>query len=340
MDQIMELSRGVDESLRKLLSFKELLEEVKASLDKLKDSQEQRYLYELQKLRDEVSALRSSQSSSQHNLNPSDLDFEEIKRHLKEGWPEAVDPSVICEDQEKETKRAVTILDLVVNEDLTNQKFLDYGCGHGHVVNESSERGTTMSVGYDINPQWQFHEGKPNMFFADTFSQVADNGPYDTILLFDVLDHIEGISPVEALQQVKSVLAPNGKVYIRNHPWSSRHGGHLYSQNNAAYLHLVLDEVELTRLESIESQHNIKVLRPLKDYGSWIKASGLEITSELPLRKDVEEFFTRHSIVREKIERHYQPDEVEHLSNILSIEFVEYVLTNPIKKVASDQKIF
>jgi len=341
IDRIIELSRGVDEALRKLLSFKELMEEVKESLDKLKSSQEQRYFYELQKLRDEVSALKNHlQTRGSGEMQSSDVDFEEIKRLLDSEWPEAVDPKAICSDAEKEVCRAQTILDLVIGECLKDLKFLDYGCGHGHVVDESSKRETTLSVGYDINPQWQFHEGKPNMMFADVFPEIVSHGPYDIILLFDVLDHIEGISPVEALQQVKDVLAPQGKVYIRAHPWSSRHGGHLYLQQNKAYLHLVLDEIELTRLGSIESQHNLKVVQPMKTYQSWIEEAGFEIKSELPMRKDVEELFTRHSIIRERIEKHWPQNETENLPSVLAIEFVEYVLEHKPKKVNSNQKIF
>jgi SAM-dependent methyltransferase len=339
IEKIIELSRGVDEALRKLLAFQELMIDVKSSLDKLKESQEQRYFYELQKLRDEVSALRS-QLKTNGDPHNGDIDFQEIKRMLNENWPQAIEPESICDDEKKESYRAQVILDLVVGEYLKDTKFLDYGCGNGHVTNEASGREVTLSVGYDINPQWKFHEGKPNMFFTTDFDEVVSHGPYDIILFFDVIDHIEAISPIEALKQAKSVLSDSGKIYVRAHPWSSRHGGHLYLHKNKAFLHLVLDEIELMRLEGIESQHNLKVIRPIKTYRKWIEESGLEIKSELPMRKEPDEFFLKHSIVRERIERHWSKEEVEHLSQFLSIDFVEYILEKKTPHEQSNQKIF
>jgi hypothetical protein len=92
---------------------------------------------------------------------------------------------------------------------------------------------------------------------------------------------------------------------------------------------LVFDEVEILRFGGLESDHNLKVVNPLQDYKEWFEAGGLAVKSETPLRKDVEEFFTRQSPIRDKIEAHWGGDTDELLSEHLSIEFVDYVLEHP-----------
>lgn len=135
--------------------------------------------------------------------------------------------------------------------------------------------------------------------------------------------------------QAKSVLAPEGRIYIRNHPWSAKHGGHLYEQINKSYLHLVMDEVELARAGGFSCQHNIKVINPIETYNHWIKEAGLKITSEIPTKSDVPQFFKEGSLIREKLLKLWG-DESAMLAN-MEIEFVEYVVE---LSDNSNQKVF
>lgn len=343
LDKILELSIGVDEALRRTLAFSEMLKEIKVSLDKLKETAESRVAHEVQKLRDEVSALRQQlKYSGNANINQYEVEFEELKRLIEDdSWPVAVPPAAICTTPEQQNLRAETILDMVVGESLKDQTFLDFGCGFGHVTEVSSKRGTKMSVGYDIEPQWVFHEGKPNMFFTSNWEEAVQQSPYNVILMFDLLDHVKNASPVDVLKQARSVLSDAGKIYVRCHPWCARHGGHLYQRKNKAYLHLVMDEIELTRLAGIESDHNLKILRPIGNdsrYRQWFNEAGLDILSEIPMKKTPEEFFTKHSIVRDKIEKNWGVGSVENLENYLAIEFVDFVVQK--KPEVSQKKIF
>jgi hypothetical protein len=158
---------------------------------------------------------------------------------------------------------------------------------------------------------------------------VQKNAPYDIILIHDVLDHIEEISPVQALNMAASVLSAEGRIYLRTHPWCSRHGSHLYMKKNTAFLHLLMDEIELMRCYGLEIEHNIKVFNPIETYNNWIKEANLEIKSEFVIRNAVENVFTKPSIIKERLNKHWnQPETIE---NQMEINFIEYILESPQK---------
>jgi len=334
IEKINELTNGIEYHLRQLEGFMKDLREIKTSLDEIKNAKENEYLWELQKIKADVSLLRSELTKrGLPNIGKYETDFAQIKDMIeKEEWPIAVDPMVICTDDEKIKMRADSILNLVVGERLQNKKFLDYGCGTGHVISQAAQGGS-KSLGYDIDgSKFQFD---PSLFTKD-FEEVKRNAPFDIILLHDVLDHIQNINPIEALMQAKSVLAPEGRIYIRNHPWSSKHGGHLYEQINKAYLHLIMDEVELVRMGGFSCQHNIKVITPIETYNYWLSEAGLKITSEIPTKSDVPSFFKGPSAIQEKLVNVWGGDESAMLAN-MEIEFVEYVVES---NENSNQKIF
>ena len=116
LDKIIELSTGVDEALRRALSFTEYLKDVKVSLDNLRNSAESKMIYEVQKLRDEVSALRQQlRHTGGTNISQYEIEFEEMRRLVEsEEWPVAVDPAAICSTPEKQSFRAQNILEMIV----------------------------------------------------------------------------------------------------------------------------------------------------------------------------------------------------------------------------------
>jgi len=245
-----------------------------------------------------------------------------LKEMLDSGdWPAAVDPEQICaEDSDKKAARANNILDLFIGENLKDKKFLDYGCGSGEVVLEAAKR-EARAMGYDINPSTFDPE---SLLLTADFEEVRKMAPFDIVLVHDVFDHIEHIDPLQALFQIKEILSPHGRMYVRNHPWSSRHGGHLYDAKNKAFMHLVFDEIELTRIGGYVADYNIRVVDPLGTYRYWFHETGFDIKEEYPIKHEVEKFFTQPSIVWEKLKAHWPDSETQ--INFLEIEFVEYIL--------------
>jgi 2-polyprenyl-3-methyl-5-hydroxy-6-metoxy-1,4-benzoquinol methylase len=320
--EIYELSSGVEYHLKQLEDFVPALREVKASLDEIRHSQEGKYQWEVTLLRREIEEIKTQ--LKRYGL-PEASKYERELKELQEAlssdnWPPAVDPSAIVDTDDQATERAEVILDIVVGEQLADRKFLDFGCGKGHVAVAAHKR-KAQAVGYDIDLQCTL-EGP---IFTNDFETTHQNGPYEIILLHDVLDHIKVVDPITAMQQVRAMLTDNGKVYVRNHPWCARHGGHLYQKLNKAFAHLVFDEVELVRIGGYESEHNIKVTRPLETYRHWFQESGFEIASEIPIKKEVEPIFLQSSFLNYRIAEKWQ-DRPTEMSNDMEIEFVEYIL--------------
>lgn len=260
-------------------------------------------------------------------------DFDSLKSLLvSEVWPEAVFSAQIADDNSEENKdeRAQGIADIMLPP-LLGKRFLDFGCGEGHVAKHVSKE-VSSSVGYDLQKSARSKlawETKQDGFLLTTdFNKALSEGPFDVILLYDVVDHAEGSTPSDMLAKAASALAPDGKIFMRCHPWCGRHGGHIYRKFNKAFVHLVFHPDELELLGS-PVEHNARVLKPLKTYGEIIEAAGLanDIEPEID-SQEVEDFFRDTPLVRDRILRAWGVDKWEQdpPSFQMSQCFVDYVL--------------
>ena len=209
-------------------------------------------------------------------------------------WPEAVPDFMICGNNEKDKReRAEGVLNYI-SCDLENKKFLDFGCGEGHVVDEVS-KSASFSIGYDINPLGLLWECKEkNYILSSDFNLVKQNSPYNIILLYDVLDHVE--FPEKVLSDISSLCSEETKVIVRCHPWMSRHGGHLYEKINKAWMQLVFTEEELKNM-GYNMPFMQKIYHPLGVYNSWFDNSNFRIIKSSIIKSGVESFFRRSKIM-------------------------------------------
>ena len=180
-------------------------------------------------------------------------DFQDLVYALNSDvWPEAANQFLICDPDVEEDKilRGNGILDLMIGEEIQNLKFLDFGCGEGYSVQSPKEKNTSLAVGYDIKQfqNWE-KDTSEKINFSTNWDTVKQYGPYDVILCFDVIDHAIQETPQELIQKMKSVLSPTGKIYLRAHPWTSRHANHFYHKLNKAYIHLVFSDAELKQID-------------------------------------------------------------------------------------------
>src|SRR4051812_22296905 len=133
-------------------------------------------------------------------LNVRDVDtfLDIVLENMNEDsdWPQAVNPSLIVDmnNLDECRTRASNILDMIVETDLYGLNVLDFGCGNGLVASEMLARGAKKVVGYDLqrNAFWEQQEG---LHMTTVAQEVAGHGPYDFILLYDVLDHIVNTDP-------------------------------------------------------------------------------------------------------------------------------------------------
>ena len=231
-------------------------------------------------------------------------------------WPLAVPKNLISEENaESQMARATGILHKLVG-NLSGKKFLDFGCGAGYVADVAQSIFGATSVGYDIkeNASWNHRECR----LTDKISTVKELAPYDIILLYDVLDHVD--NPVEILKLCKELKTTDGRIHVRFHPWASRTGTNLHKSLNKAYLHLVFNDKELASL-GIISEKTTK-LDSIAVYKEWIKEAGLMINSESSIKQEVELFFTHNPAILRRIKSNFGV----FPRDLLEVQFVDYVL--------------
>lgn len=255
-----------------------------------------------------------------------------------DAWPFAVDPELICNEDSEEDKemRAEGIIEMMIDEYLEDLRFLDFGCGKGHVPMKALEQNPVISVGYDpkTDETWEKFPKNDKLLLTDNLQEVTQKGPYDVILIYDVLDHIvDPNDPVDVLNQAKDLLHPNGKLYVRCHPFSSRTGTHLYNNINKAYIHLAFTEIELLRL-GYEPIPTRKILHPMKNYQEWFKQADLNEIYNNVIRESVEDYFEENKEICQKIKSNWSNSHEPALRDgimfprlQLEMQFVDFVLS-------------
>ncbi len=323
--KIEEMAIGIETHLHKLEGCMSQMRDIKSSLELMRDMIVAMALFDYKSMKRDVADL--SETLKRYGLpqsNTYERDLKELRDSIESTeWPVAVDAAEICYTDEAIEERADSILDLEIGERLDGKRFLDYGCGTGHTIRSAENRKVAVSVGFDVNPT-KFSPTIPNL--TNSFETVQQKGPYDVILMHDVLDHIVVIDPIEALKQAVSVLAPGGRIYIKNHPWCCRHGGHLYQKKNKAFLHLVLEETELVRFGGIASDcaNHLKIPQPIETYEHWFSQAGLRIVDRQVQKQPVEPFFLKESVHLERL-RKIWPDQSK-MAEAMAVNFVQYTL--------------
>lgn len=257
----------------------------------------------LNKISEDIEVIKSflSLNPKQQTSSTNNHEFEQLQQLLYSNeWTSAVHPDLICsETEEDKNARADGVLDLLIPQSLEGLKFLDVGCGFGHLAVRATEQNPKISVGYDIVTSADFvweTKIKENLFLTTDFEKVKEHGPYDVIMIYDVLDHVTGFTPVDLLNKVRSVCSVDSDIYVRCHPWCSRHGGHCYRQLNKAFVHLIFNEAELNAL-GYNLEPNQKVVRPILTYREWFARSGFKVETESVERFEVEKFFQTNPLI-------------------------------------------
>lgn len=267
---------------------------------------------------------------SEENSDLLDQVLDILKNHLKidssivdlvlsDEWPQAVPDYMICTDDEKDKiERANGMSEYIGN--TVNKKVLDFGCGEGHLAQAIAKK-AIKSSGYDIvkngNLEWE-KEGE--YFLTTDFSKIVANGPYDYIVLYDVLDHSE--NPVKILKDIKSISGPKTEVFVRCHSWMSRHGSHLYKTLNKAWVHLFLTETEMQYLNLVPDSKQ-KYFRPLAQHSSWFEQAGFKVKLSDIIKSEIEPFF-KSSVLSNRVMQNTKQDSYPDWQ--MSQSFNDYVL--------------
>jgi hypothetical protein len=262
---------------------------------------------------------------------PTDpYEFHELRSLVEsKAWPEATFLFQVTDENSESDKqdRAEGIANIVLPP-LKGKRFLDFGCGEGHLARFVSDE-ASVSVGYDIVKSGSLPwESEDERFLLTTDAdKVSSMGPYDVILLYDVLDHVS-VEMSEVLRSAGGFLSDDGVIIVRCHPWSSRHGGHVYRKINRAFVHLVLTNEEMSSLGA-ETPDSQRIILPIQVYENAIKASGLSKHKGPDVdMQDVEPFFWNQPLVRSRIFRAFglQASSDAMPTDQMSICFVDYWL--------------
>jgi 2-polyprenyl-3-methyl-5-hydroxy-6-metoxy-1,4-benzoquinol methylase len=93
-------------------------------------------------------------------------------------------------------------------------RVLDVGCGSGG-VGRSIRDGATVLTGIEVDEEAAALAAQTydEVLVGDVSVRLADlRGPYDTILAYDVLEHLP--DPQLVLRSLRSVAAPNGLLHV------------------------------------------------------------------------------------------------------------------------------
>ena len=246
---------------------------------------------------------------------------------IDDTWPIAIDQKMIVSADSDADKqfRALQIVNLI-KIPMKGKVVLDCGCGEGHNASEMANVALKV-VGYDVKKHDRWSSiNKNNLVFVNGKQSASEHGPYDLIILYDVIDHIINEDPTDLIKHCASLLAKDGRIFIRTHPWASRTGGHYYESMNKAFIHLALTPDEAVKMGIKIKEPNLKVVRPMAAYEQWFKDSGLEIAEKRVKTSEVEPYF--NGPIMDRIVKINWGGSVDNdtARKILSNHFIDYVL--------------
>ena len=285
----------------------------------------------MQKIHDQEHRIVASPETRAQQLK----DFTELRMLLKSNeWPAAVeDENILGKEQGK--IKAYATLETLVRNDMEGMRVLDLNCEDGlcclSAVKDFSAR---KAVGYASLQSGNANERQEvisheRVTLTSEWSVVEENGPYDIIFANDVLDHSNDFD--KTLEKVQKIRSEVSRVFIRCHPWVSRHGAHLHAQINKAFVHLVFSPEELQNMGYEPKRFTHRLLDPLASYSQLFQKIGFSTVRYEPVRTTVEPFFYTNERVMRRIKEKWQTmsgysDGKKFPREFMEIEVVDYTL--------------
>lgn len=188
-------------------------------------------------------------------------------------WPKATD--LLYKTQEDKKYHGQAIIELLIEE--INGKFLDIRCGEGYATAYASKY-AKIAVGYDIQEyNWEVHSQNNQFILTTNYNDVVAHFPYQVILAFDILDHCK--NQKQFLQKIYKILDKKGLLYLRTHPWQSRHATH--DHRNLAYIHLYQESY----------QESNGIYHAKKETYNLLGECGFSIIKKREIHEEIEPFF-------------------------------------------------
>lgn len=238
-------------------------------------------------------------------------------------WPEAIPNFKMASDgnPKDHIDRANSVLDMSLGNTIEESHILDFGCGEGWIARQAAKRGAASVTGFDIvsSELWSTHK---DVKFTTNFEDLEQ---YDVIFLYDVLDHTT--DPIRVMDLLSKLISPEGLIYVRCHPWTSKHASHLPKKGlNKAYIHLFLTWEELKDL-GFEPMFTRQERNPFEAYHWWFH--NFKIERERKSQPETVSDFFKVPSFKELIatEQHLDQKRIEGFFKDMEIQFVDYVLS-------------
>jgi len=218
---------------------------------------------------------------------------------LDDDWPQAIDESFICRNAEDEMYRAQAIVELLIDENLNEKKFLDFNLSENYCVNYvNRNKKALFSAGLYLHAE---EKEEQKLLVTSDYQKIVSFAPYDIILAFDVFNHLE-TDIDDCFKRLYNIIAKDGFFYLRTHPYSSRHATHFYKEENKAYMHYV---------KQCGVHHN-----KINIDEKYLESVGFSVITKRDLFQPIENYFTDKFFYK----------------NINEIQFTDYKLRK-IKKI-------
>lgn len=263
-------------------------------------------------------------------------------------WPVAANPRQIIVSLDDQKRRAATVVRAYLQlPRIRDKKLLDFGCGTGSIGRAAAILGAAEAIGFDLHETDEWKTSQARLTLTTDWNVVRERGPYQTVLLYDVLDHVapapgalelephlEATAAGPAINGIAAALlklkevAPAAEYVVRCHPWLSKHGTHLYLTLNKAYAHLFLDEQLIADLGGIQTP-TLPLRFPLASYAQAFARAGFRINSMEVTRNKLDPFFDNDYFKHRLLKSFYgdTPMTATNVPELLSFEYVDYVLT-------------
>lgn len=238
-----------------------------------------------------------------------------------DSWPEIMPQHLIVTPNDEDQKhRASSVLDMILNESIEGLNCLDYGCGEGWITKEFKKRGAKEAVGYDLqkDEKWESFTG------IDFVTSVNDlpKKHFDIILLYDVLDHC--VDTESVMNNILMLLKDTGVVYVRCHPWTSKHATHLIKQGlNKAYIHMFLSWSEIESLTGKKPVFTRKEKDPMRSYMWWFR--DFKVEKQTKITEPVSDFF-KNKEIKDMLSKEQDVSNIEEFLKNMSLQFVDFKL--------------
>lgn len=141
--------------------------------------------------------------------------------------------------------------------------------------------------------------------------------PYDHILIYDHLEHIH--DPINILKSASQQLSYNGIIHLWCHPYTSKHGGHLFELNKA-YSHILLNKCGIFTHKILDN--------PINYYDKLISKTDLCIIKREVFESAFYQQLRRKSIMTEFEKIWNYNESPEQIESILKIDNIYYQLSH------------